>query len=311
MKHIFIINPAAGQGKKQAGFIRALHERQLPFYLTRSAADCEAHVRKLCSESREPMRVYACGGDGTLHEVVNGLATFGHVEAGLIPLGSGNDFIRNFAPPLAHYRDLDRQLVGQAVDVDLIRYESTVETEDVGGREQAVRYAVNMFNIGFDCAVVDAMSRVKRYPLVKGSFGYLLSIAVVMVKKPSIDLSVEFGDGTQQIGSVLLVAVANGCFCGGGLKGMPRAQTDDGLIDVCIINDVPRRTLVSVLPGFAKGTHLEDKRVEGKLLYKKCESLSIRPAAGEMRICADGNVETVNDVTFTIEKKKLKFVLPR
>ena len=99
MHHYFIINPAAGQGKaaKLVPAIREYMEGEgLPFtiYQTKGVGDAMAYMRYMAKKG--PARFYACGGDGTLNEVVNGLKKFPECEVALIPAGTGNDFLRNF-----------------------------------------------------------------------------------------------------------------------------------------------------------------------------------------------------------------------
>ena len=236
MRHIFVINPLAGKkGTKQVLEKQILTAGQrlnmeVELYETQYAGDGERFVRSICQEKPdgEPVRFYACGGDGALNEVVNGVFGYKGVEVGCVPLGTGNDYVRNFSSP-ADFLNIGNQLQGEAVDSDLIMY-----AEENEGRLTAPRYCANMFNIGFDCNVVDQTSRVKTWPLINGSFAYLLSVAIILIKKQGADLRVCYEDGSVFDGKLLLIAVANGCFCGGGIKGIPLSILDDGLMDVSL-----------------------------------------------------------------------------
>ena len=304
MKHIFIVNPVSGQGDVQKRLVLELAARGLDHYLTKSPGDGENFVRETCEANRqEAIRFYACGGDGTLNEVVNGAFGFENAEVACVPTGSGNDFIRNFGVPAENFSDIDRQLSGIAVAADLIRYrDSKKSPED--------RYAANMVNIGFDCNVVATTEKVKKFPLIRGSFAYFISILIMLVRKKGEDLAVGFDDGSRHDGPVLLTAVGNGAFCGGGLKGVPLASVSDGLLDVCIIENVPRRILVSLLPKYAKGSYLDDSRAQGLITYKKCKSVAVKNAKESWLICVDGEVIPVGEVRFEIVPAALKFSVP-
>ncbi|MCQ4637326.1 hypothetical protein NE619_11380 [Anaerovorax odorimutans] len=315
MRHIFVINPLAGKkGRTQRleEQIRAAGARlgeQVEIYETKFQGDGERFVRKTCEEQtgNEKVRFYACGGDGALNEVANGAFGFANAEVGCVPLGTGNDYVRNYASPQA-FLDIEAQLRGRAVDSDLIRYvqEEGEEVEEAG----AFRYCVNMFNIGFDCNVVDQTSRAKNWPLVKGSFAYLLSVAIILIKKEGADLKVYYEDGTSFDGKLLLIAVANGCFCGGGVKGLPLSILDDGLLDVSLIKDVPRRTFIRLFPKYAKGVHLGDKRAQEIIDYRKCRKLTIAPNSGKMKLCVDGEILYTGKVSFEIVPRAMRFSVP-
>lgn len=312
MRHIFVINPLAG--KRSGGktlkdkILRAGKNQHAPveIYETKASGDGERFVREICEKKAEDewIRFYACGGDGALNEVMNGAIGFPGVEVGCVPLGTGNDYVRNYGQ-LETFLDIDAQILGNAVDSDLISYQTWM-----GGKEKGRRYCVNMFNIGFDCNVVDQTGRAKNWPLVSGSFAYLLSVAIILIKKKGANLRVCFEDGEIFDGRLLLIAIANGCFCGGGVKGVPCALLDDGLMDVSLIRDVPRRTFVRLFPKYAKGTHLSDKKAQEIFTYKKCKRLSIFAKGESMRLCTDGEITDAERVEFQIAPKGMRFSVP-
>ncbi len=145
---------------------------------------------------------------------------------------------------------------------------------------------------------------------MKGSFAYLLSVAIVLIKKKGADLKVCYEDGTVFDGKLLLIAVANGCFCGGGVKGVPLARLDDGLMDVSLIRDVKRRTFVRLFPKYAKGMHLQDRRVSELMEYVKCRRLAICANGGAMRLCTDGEITDAERVDFEVVPKGMIFSVP-
>lgn len=331
MKHVFILNLAAGQGAASAlrGEIEAVCSvagLEYEIYETTAVGDAERSVRTCCeaidsgpdtapdgnadssadadpAANREALiRFYACGGDGTLNEVVNGAFGYGFTEIGCIPTGTGNDFVRNF--PEGNYLDLVDQIRGQARFCDLIRYEGVCDGEAVS------RYCVNMCNIGFDCNVVDMTARMKQMPLISGSMAYLSSVAAMLVRKKGADLRVVYDDGFVHDGKLLLIAVANGCFCGGGIKGIPRAKADDGKIDVSLIKNVPRHTFVRLFPKYMQGTHLNEPALADVLRYSKERTLTISSNNDSMKVSIDGEIFTAETLKFTICPAAFRFVVP-
>lgn len=307
MRHIFIINPAAGQPKKWSRLKQQIETASeklgvlAEYYETKHPGDGERFVRSCCEKSSDHViRFYACGGDGALNEVVNGMFGFKKAEAACIPMGTGNDYVRNYDTE-GDFLDVEAQLLGQAVDSDVIGYQQG---------HKNTQYCINMFNIGFDCSVVDQTVKTKRWPLIKGSFAYLLSIAITLIKKKGADLQVQFEDGSVFDGKLLLIAIANGCYCGGGVKGVPLCKLDDGLMDVSLIKDISRRLLISLFPKYAKGKHLEDKRKGDYIIYKKCRTLTIMPNNKSMQLCVDGEIISTGKVTFHVIPKGIRFSVP-
>jgi len=304
MKHIFIVNPNSGQGDIQKKLVYDLKKRELDFYLTKYPGDGEKYIKKMCAANpAEKIRFYSCGGDGTLNEVVNGIFGFENVEAAAVPTGSGNDFIKNFGIPFENFKDIDKQLSGSAVTVDLIKYQESA-------KDSEVRYAANMFNIGFDCNVVIRVADVKKLPFVRDSLAYMLSIFLTLIKKEGADLIIDFEDGTNYRGYVLLTAIGNGAFCGGGLKGVPEANLNDGVMDVCIIKNISRRTALPLLPKYANGTYLKDKKIKDYIIYKQCKSFTIRGFEERWNLCVDGEIKTAGEIKFEIVPDAVRFSLP-
>ena len=309
MKHYFILNPAAGQGKalklekkiwqaaEAAGIEPVIHITEYP-------GDAEDYVRSIADGAGDEMlRFYACGGDGTLGEVANGAYGKDNLQIANIPVGTGNDFIRNF-DGAGDFGDILTQIKSDVVKCDLIHYEGICNGKAVS------RYCVNMFNIGFDCNVVDKTADLKKKPLVSGSMAYLAGVGIMLIKKKGADLTVEYDDGFRFSDKMLLIAVTNGCYCGGGVKGIPYARVDDGLIDVSLIKNTSRRTFIKLFPKYAKGTHLDDPRTDDIVIYKKCRSLNIQPNEGLMKLCVDGEIVQSEGIRFEIVPGAFWFVVP-
>ncbi len=313
MKNYFIINPMAGQGKgidkliKQINTTSTYLGENSIIYITESIGDGEKYARRVSQEAydkNEKIRVFPCGGDGTLNEIINGIFGFHNVSCGCIPLGTGNDFIRNFGNS-KDFLDLESQFAGKTIKTDLIKYEGVIDGK------YTTRYCANMFNIGFDCNVVDLTARLKTYPLISGSLAYLIAIIGTLVEKKGARLKVEADGKIIEDGDVLLCAIANGSFCGGGIKSSPQASTSDGLFDLNIIHHVSRSRFVKLFPSYTKGKHIDKPGIEKIFLAKKCKSVKITPKAMCFRLCTDGEISTVGEINMEIVKDAFEFIVPK
>ncbi|MCI7145700.1 MAG: hypothetical protein MR991_04605 [Clostridiales bacterium] len=316
MKNIFILNPHSGRKKADNGIIREIRDvsdelgMDSEIYFTRSKGDGERYIREMCRKyenTGEALRIYGIGGDGTVNEVANGAVGFDNVEIGVIPMGTGNDYIRNYGDP-EKFMDVRNQLLGESVRSDLIHYRAEYEGEITEG------YCANMFNIGFDCNVVDMTDTVKEWPGVGGSLAYLISVFIVLGKKRETNMRIEFEDGSVRDGRVLLISIANGCYCGGGIKGVPKCILDDGLMDVSIVRSgITRSQFVRIFPKYQKGTHLEDKLVQKLRAIEYRKEKSMKLVAGDpegIRLCVDGEISSQQSVEFRVKEKAVRFILP-
>ena len=312
MRHIFVINPKAGKEKNreklEANILAAGKKlnKKVEIYETTAAGDGEDFVRRTSAAKNpdEKIRFYACGGDGAVNEIFNGAYGFDNVEVGVVPMGTGNDYIRNYGTA-EQFRNIEAQLMGEAVDSDMIRY-----VEYLNGKAAEPRYCANMFNIGFDCNVVDQTAKAKKWPMVNGSMAYLISVFIMLIKKKGANLRVEFEDGEVFDDKLLLMAVANGCYCGGGWRSNPVASLDDGIMDIGLIRDIPRRQFPVLLPKYSKGTHLDHPGIEKILIYKKSRTLTITANGENMRLCTDGEITDAEKVTFEMVPKAIRFAVP-
>lgn len=309
MKHIFIINPAAGNGKAGKIFLPDIIETAKAMKLdyeihrTLNAGDAERFIKNRCNcrtDLSETIRFYGCGGDGTLNEVVNGAYGFSNVEIAMIPAGTGNDFVRNFNPSRSFY-NIKKQVQGTAFPIDLMCYKSL-------GTES--RYCINMFNIGFDSDVALTIDHLRKQPFFIGSFAYGAGVGMVLVKKPCIDIDIEFDDGTTHQGEILLIAIANGSYCGGGFKALPQAQYNDSLIDIGIIENMSRMRLIGLLKHYKRGTHLNLPEAKDVVFYKQSKNLKIR-SKEKMKLCTDGEISMVDNVEILIVPKSIMFSIPK
>ena len=298
MKHHFIINPAAGKGTLTRSLTARIRERcdsrgvDYLIYETTAPGDAERYVRDALASDTGSHRFYACGGDGTLCEVINGAPVCDRAEFALIPIGTGNDFCRNFDDRAAFF-DIDRQLDGTPVRCDLIRYND--------------RYSINMLNIGFDCNAANATISLKKKKYIPSGMAYVSGVAVSLFHKMTTPMHLELDGGEVIERPLLLITVANGRFYGGGFRSNPLASLNDGLFDVNIIEKVSRLTFLSLVGSYKAGTHLE--QAKKFVTYRQSSSLLLR-FPQEIPICVDGEIERAQELRISLCPRVLSFVVP-
>ncbi len=308
MKTVFIINPMAGQGKNIVKLSEHITETanklnaNVEIYITKAVGDAQRFVNDYC-KNYGVARFIACGGDGTLNEVVNGAISYEGTEVGVLPMGTGNDFCRNF-DYAGTFDKIDEQINGGCIKCDAIRYCTNINGHIKTG------YCVNMFNIGFDCNVADMTANMKTKPFVSGALAYLLSIFATLIKKNGANLNIELDGDIKHSGQLLLISVANGCFCGGGIKSNPLASVQDGFINVNIIKNISRIKLMEVLPHYMKGDFLQLKNIDTIISSLKCKKAVITPVDDMIRLCVDGEIIDAGVTGFEIVPEAFNFVIP-
>ncbi len=304
MKTVFIINPAAGHGKKVNDIISAIEDAKkefgdkIEYYITKSVGDAKNYTANYC-ETHGAARFVACGGDGTFGEVLNGMINCKEAQIGVIPMGTGNDFCRNFASS-DDFMDISKQIYGTPIKCDAIKY-----TSDTAGG-----YCANMFNIGFDCHVVDMTNIVKRKTFLRGPLSYFAAIFVTLIKKKGANLKIETDGSEKNNGKLLLTSLANGNFCGGGIKSNPMASVTDGLIDINIIYNISRIKFLFLLLFYINGTHMKLPGIHKIICNKKCRQVTITPIDGTMRVSVDGEVIPMGKTLFEVVPDAFNFVVP-
>lgn len=307
MKTVFIVNPKAGKKNNIESLIERIRTAaenlgaDVEIYETKAAGDACEYVRSFCSMHGKA-RFIACGGDGTLGEVLNGAYEFDGNEIGVLPIGTGNDFVKNFD---GDFDSIQNQITSHSEKCDIIKY----TTEYADGTSKT-GYCANMINVGFDCNVADTMSEMKKKPFVSGSLAYVLAIFVTLVKKKGADLEIELDGEKTYCGRLLLTSIANGCFCGGGIKSNPTACVHDGLMNVNIIKNVSRMRFITLLPHYMKGTHETLGGIEKIIKNAGCKAVTVKPAGGMMRICVDGEIMSAGVTHFEVLHDAFSFVVP-
>jgi len=300
MKHYFILNPAAGKGLAEDELLpklqRLMKESGMNYEIHRSISksDIVSYVRQR-AHTGELARFYACGGDGTLNDVLNGIIGCPNAEIAAIPYGSGNDFVKNFSN-FDNFYNIENQIKGTTIPVDVISYGNA--------------FCMNMLNIGADCDVVAESIRLRTEKGLRGPTSYLAAAAKVLYKEIRYKMKFAAKGDAMKEEELLLCAVGNGQYCGGGFKSCPKAKINDGLMDVCLITPVSGLKLLTLLSTYRAGRHLEDAQCKKLITYKQCSEFTLIPK-DEFNVSVDGEINPFHtEITFKVLPRAVKFSVP-
>ena len=151
----------------------------------------------------------------------------------------------------------------------------------------------------------------KKKPFIAGSMAYLLAVGGMFLRKKPIHLQLWEEDKLLVDGQVLLVAIANGAYCGGGMHTSPQSSLTDGLFDLNIIKNVTRRTFLHLFPKYKAGTHMQVPGIERIITTKQSKSLTMIPKQKDFNICIDGEVYVAEgQIEFGMAEGALQFIVP-
>ncbi len=281
-----ICNPTAGNGRgRKIGqeIEKRLLEQHYACHLEMTKAPGHATELAYAAAQSGAETVLAIGGDGTAVEVARGL--IGTPAAlGVIPAGTGNDFIKTLGLPKDPLAALDFVLAHPARDTDV---------GDVNGR-----LFLNEIGTGFDVTVLDFAQKAKRF--CRGLLPYLYGVIRTLFHFRGIQLSYAMDGGEMVTKDVFVIAVANGGVIGGGIPIAPEAQADDGLLDVVVVNKICSRNLPARLIGLMRGKILsfpETQFIRAKKVFF---------SADKMRVNIDGEVTDEASVETRLLPKALR-----
>lgn len=301
MKYFFIIN---GRREKTANY--ELMERQIDnakSYLERRGDSMEVYWTTGVGDGTRKVRIYsdlhpdekvcfiACGGDRTIGEVASGLVGFCGKSMAVYKFGeTGNDFIKSF--PGYDFQDVQAIFDGEERMIDIMKINDS--------------YAINVGNVGFEAAVGRSANELietgKKNPYIWGIFR-----AVLTSRYNGISV---VADGEKLGGKKLLgCTFGNGKYVGDGFCCTPRAEMDDGLIDVCLVKPMSLFRF-SFLPAYyQKGSHVENEHYKNKIVYRKVRHIDIE-SEKMTELCLDGEMLPGTKFSVDIIPRAINFILP-
>jgi YegS/Rv2252/BmrU family lipid kinase len=296
MTHLFIINPAAGSRDRTADYtdkIKAAFAGRTDDYrieISAGPGECTRIARE-AAQSGENYRIYACGGDGTLNEVVQGAAGFDNVAITVYSGGSGNDFVKIFDDPKAFF-EIDRLLDAETATFDLIKCNND--------------YSINICSVGLDARIGVDVANYKRIPLLSGFRAYVASTLVNIFRSIAEHYVVEI-NGEVIDADKTFVCMCNGRYYGGGFNPVPEADPSDGLMDVLLVDRVSLLQIPGIIGKYKDGRYKEIKNLVRHVLTDRVKIVCDKETAIQM----DGELRRAKEFTFRIADEKINFFYPK
>ena len=298
MKHIFIVNPAAGPRNAFDEIKNSLrkYDGKLDYeiYTTKGRGDAVSFVKNRCSTHWGKVRLYAYGGDGTLNEVVNGIAGFQQASVSCYPCGSGNDFVKYYGGK-EKFLDIDKLIHASEKTIDLIKVSD--------------RYCINVCHFGFDTCVAETVAKLKRKKIIGGKNSYIAAGFKAFIKAMRNQCKIVVDRELIQDGDMLACHIANGSYVGGSFNCAPFAVNDDGILEVCLIKCVSRLRFLSMVIPLAKGELTTDQRFKDCVVYRRGKVIEIE-GPKDFGISIDGEVVYNDHFKVEVIEKAIKFAVP-
>jgi len=299
MKHIFIINPAAGHADMTERLKSSLepfqNSKEIEIYQTTGKGDATRYTDLRCREnSEQKLRFYACGGDGTLSEVVNGAVGHKNASVTVYPCGSGNDYVKYYGGADA-FQNLAELFDAEDTPVDLMKI--------------GERYCINVANFGFDTAVVVTMEKLRRIKGLGGKKAYFCGIATALAKDMRTGCTVTADGEKLNKRDILLCTVSNGVNVGSSFRCAPYSDNSDGLLEVCLVKPLSRIKFFRIISSYMNGTHIENPLAKPYIAYRRAKAVELEFEKSGY-LCIDG--ELILGERFRIEvcPQALRFAVP-
>ena len=248
-------------------------------------------IQRICQLGKE-VRFYSCGGDGTIHAIINSIYGYPHVSVAVIPCGTGNDYIKS----IGGYQNLTTLLEqGDETMCDLIRVNKHL--------------CLNITSIGLDANITVNSEKYKYIPLVKHQC-YNLSVIEGVLGKLGCEISVQLDDGSIVTQNILIAVFAKGRYYGKHYCAAPYANVSDGLMDICLIQKIHRHKLIGLISTYQKGQHAFNPKLAHFVSYQKVKRATIR-SKKPFAINLDGETFHACDVSFAVIPKAFRlFSMP-
>lgn len=246
-------------------------------------------------------QIMVVGGDGTLNEVVNGIMESGvqpqEVTLCLIPSGTGNDWARS------HKIKRDIKVIRSLLTLGNIKLHDIGVVHSIRTSVTSKRYFINIAGFGFDAAVIQRVQEARKFKM-GNSFIYLKNVLFTLFKSKSIDCRIEIESKIIEK-SIFSIAIGICKYNGNGMKQVPMAKFDDGLFDIILIEKMPVRTMLYLIPKLFSGTHINHSKIN----HFRASKIMIYPKG---RFFGEVEGELLEEGVYEIEncKSKIKVLVP-
>lgn len=289
-KILFIINPVAGGGKAEA--LIPLVKETMDKYKKEYDIKLTTKPKEAIEIAEESVETYeitvAVGGDGTVNEVARGLINKGKGTLGIVPGGTGNDMAKSLGISIDPVDALETLCKGLKKDIDI-------------GHVNSSNF-LNIASVGFDAEVV--INNVNLKKVIKSGISYAISVFYTLLsfKRKKVRITIDNNIIEEKI---ILLAVGNGKYYGGGMKILPMAKLDDEYLDICIVSNVSKLKLLFLFPTIFKGNHIKYKKY---VKMYKGKTIKVE-TKDKIYLNIDGETASeIEEIVFSIENNKLNVV---
>lgn len=307
MKHLIVVNGNAGcfNAAFEDQINKAFEGLDFEIYKTTAPKSAISYLREYFKKNnKDVVRVYACGGDGTIHEVVNGIIGAENAELAILAIGTGNDFVKIYGGK-ERFQEFKPLIEGKASPVDVSKISSPDLKEEL--------YSINVINFGFD-AIVGAMGNyykengLPEKAKKKGLDPYDYALKNDAMKHGRFNDIEVYADGEKlNEKQMLLATLAQGQYVGGKFRCAPKSDNTDGLIDVCVLKTMTFLGLGMIIGTYTKGKHLDKKRK--KIVYRRAKEIKMN-SPKEFDVCVDGEMIKGNNFEVKVIPGAIKLVIP-
>lgn len=299
MKHFFIINPTAGALNSSEKLLNIIQEifkdnpNDYETYITKSIGDATRVAAEKAKTITEDTVFYACGGDGTCFDVLNGIMGCEHAIFGILPVGSCNDFLKTFKD--LDFKDFSKIVNGEIKNIDVCCANGY--------------YFINEINIGFDARVNDDCnnSKIKAKNIRKA---YRRAIIKNLLRPLGQRMRVLINDEVVIDKDILLLVAANGSHYGGKYCCAPYADVQDGLFEFIAVNKISLFKFISLIKQYEKGKHLELPKFRKHLHYSRESKLTFQSDTS-LCACLDGEIFHWNEINVEVLPGQLRMIFPK
>ena len=266
--------------------------------VSRNIEETRDFIRENVAVADGEVSFIACGGDGTLCQTILLVMELSaeqreKVSVGVVPMGTGNDFVSNFTDK-ERFFNIEAQIKGSAYEIDLVKCNDL--------------YSVNMVNVGFDSHVVCKKEILGKKKWMPRKLAYIAGLVITLVRKPGLKVDFSRDGEKPEKRDLLLTTLANGAFCGGGFNSNPKASLTDGNIDCITINNVSRLKFLSLVGKYKSGTHLSGK-FDSIISHFKCRKADL-VFSEETPVSVDGELVYTKELHLSVDEKAIKIRLP-
>lgn len=289
-KILFLINPVAGKGTNKK-FINDIKKFFINEEIAVITSEYKGEIEKI---TREYLNLgytdfISVGGDGSFSEMINGIEG-NEVRIGLIPAGTGNDFARII--------DMPENLI------ECLKIIKNMSTINIDSGKMNDKKFINVACFGIDGQIIKDTEKIKKY--IPGSAAYILSTIKALLFYSPVKLFIEV-DGKIYNEEIILAAVGNGNFIGGGMKVTPRADLRDGYLDLCIVRKMKKIDMLRLFHKIFTGMHIKEDKVE----YIKCKNINLKSENKvKVNVNLDGNISGYLPGQISIQENSYQLIVP-